>query len=134
MPGHVHRNLRSRCRNHRSRSTEYAVDAGSTSVPTIRKGYNKGGSTDPYVRHPTNPALMRKLTPAEHARIKGVPSLLIEGLAATTAHEVLGQGVAFEPFRALFRALAKGFEQLRDQGPVWGGDCAPAARLSGAIG
>lgn len=110
------------------------VDAGTTSVPTIRKGYNKGGSTDPYVRHPTNPALMRKLTPAEHARIKGVPSLLIEGLAATTAHEVLGQGVAFEPFRALFRALAKGFEQLRDQGPVWGGDCAPAARLSGAIG
>lgn len=110
------------------------VDSNSTSVPTIRKSYNKGGSTDPYVRHPSDPELMRKLTPAEHARIKGVPVALIAGLAATTAHEVLGQGVAYEPFRALFRELAEGFKRLRDHGPTWIGECASANRLSGTIG
>ena len=110
------------------------VDEESTSVPTIRKSYNKGGSTDPYVRHPDDPALMRKLTPGEHARIKGVPVELIAGLAATTAHEVLGQGIAFEPFRALFQELAKSFKRLSHHGPIWMGDCATANRLSGTIG
>lgn len=110
------------------------VDANSTSVPTIRKAYNKGGSTDPFVRHPTDSRLMRKLTPAEHARIKGVPETLISGMSATAAHEVLGQGVVCAPFRALFQELAKCFKRLRDYGPVWIGECASAHRLTGAIG
>ena len=110
------------------------VDGDSTSVPTIRKSYNKGGSTDPYVRHPSDPELMRKLTPAEHARIKGVPAELIAGLPATTAHEVLGQGIAFEPFRALFRELANSFKRLLADGPSWSGGSATANRLNGAIG
>ncbi len=110
------------------------VDEQSTSVPTIRKSYNKGGSTDPYVRHPLDHELMRKFTPAEHARIKGVPEALIAGLTATTAHEVLGQGIAFEPFRALFQELASSFKRLRDEGPVWLGACATSNRLNGAIG
>lgn len=110
------------------------VDANSTSVPTIRKAYNKGGSTDPYVRHPTDARLMRKLTPAEHARIKGVPETLINGMSATGAHEVLGQGVVCAPFRVLFQELAECFKRLRDHGPVWIGECTSAHRLTGAIG
>jgi DNA (cytosine-5)-methyltransferase 1 len=110
------------------------VNALSTSVPTIRKSYNKGGSTDPFVLHPTDPERMRKLTPAEHARIKGVPLGLVHGLSATTAHEVLGQGIAYAPFRALFRELAGAFKRLRDLGPCWMGECATANRLSGTIG
>jgi DNA (cytosine-5)-methyltransferase 1 len=106
----------------------------STSVPTIRKSYNKGGSTDPFVQHETDPSLMRKLTPTEHARIKGVPVGLVHGLSATTAHEVLGQGIAYAPFRALFRELAEAFKRLRDLGPCWMGECATANRLSGTIG
>lgn len=110
------------------------VDGESTSVPTIRKSYNKGGSTDPYVRHPSDPDLMRKMTPTEHARIKGVPAELISGLSATAAHEVLGQGVAYEPFRALFRELAEAFKRLRERGPIMIGECATANRLNGTIG
>lgn len=110
------------------------VDGESTSVPTIRKSYNKGGSTDPYVRHPSDPELLRKLTPTEHARIKGVPAELISGLSATAAHEVLGQGVAYEPFRALFRELAEGFKRLRERGAIMVGECATADRLNGTIG
>lgn len=76
------------------------VNPESTSVATIRKGYAKSGSTDVRLVHSENPALSRLLTAAEHARVKGVPQELIDGLSETTAHQVLGQGIVYEPFRA----------------------------------
>lgn len=76
------------------------VSPDSTSVPTLRKGYHKSGSTDARLVHPENPALSRLLTAAEHARVKGVPEEIVEGLSETTAHELLGQGIVYEPFRA----------------------------------
>lgn len=86
------------------------VNADSTSVPTLRKGYSKGGSTDPFVEHPTDKDLLRKFTPSEHARIKGVPEHLVKDLPATTAHQLLGQGIAYAPFRSLFRALGQALQ------------------------
>lgn len=71
------------------------------SVSTIGRGYAKVRSTEPKVRHPVDPDLLRQLTPAEHARIKGVPETLVAGLSVTAAHEMLGQSVLAEPFRAL---------------------------------
>lgn len=50
---------------------------------------------------------MRKFTPAEHARIKGVPADLVGGMSATGAHEALGQGIVVAPFRTLFRRLGE---------------------------
>jgi len=82
-----------------------AVTAASTSVPTLRKGYFKGGTTDPLLRHPTDPALLRKFTPPEHARIKGCPEHLVAGLSETVAHQLLGQGVVYEPFRAVGKRI-----------------------------
>jgi DNA (cytosine-5)-methyltransferase 1 len=73
----------------------------ATSVGTLRKGYHKGGSTDPVLRHPTQEHLMRRLSAAEHARVKGVPDHLIESLSQTQAHQLLGQGIVYEPFRAV---------------------------------
>ncbi|WP_454906805.1 DNA cytosine methyltransferase [Variovorax gossypii] len=110
------------------------VDATSTSVPTIRKHYNKGGSTDPYVQHPENPDLLRKFTPVEHARIKGVPLHLIDGLPATTAHEMLGQGIAYEPLRAMFRLIGRSLKALQATGPQLSGISAAAERLGAVIG
>jgi len=111
------------------------VDEKATSVPTIRKAYNKGGSTDPFVRHPTRPELLRKFLPVEHARIKGVPPHLVDGLPATSAHEVLGQGIAYAPFRALFGELARCMRAWleREEGPVEQPSAA-ARRMSGSIG
>lgn len=83
------------------------VSEDSTSVPTLRKGYHKGGSTDPLLQHPENPALLRLLTAAEHARVKGVPVQLIEGLSETTAHQLLGQGIVYEPFRAVGQRIGR---------------------------
>lgn len=75
------------------------VSPDDDSVPTLRKGYHKGGSTDPLVQHPDNPELLRQFTAAEHARIKEVPEQIVAGLSNTVAHEVLGQGIVYPPFR-----------------------------------
>jgi len=92
------------------------VTPESTSVPTIRKGYHKGGSTDPYLRHPSNPELLRKFSAAEHARIKGVPDHLVEGLSETTAHELLGQGIIYDPFQAVGNRIGSSLiAQFRDK-------------------
>ncbi len=45
-------------------------DADSEHVGTITKGYAKVRSTDPKLRHPTDPNLLRQFLPSEHARIK----------------------------------------------------------------
>lgn len=71
----------------------------STRVPVMRRGYAKAGSTDPLLQHPTDPTLLRKLTSAEHARVKGVPAELVAGLSENLAHQLLGQGIAYQPFR-----------------------------------
>lgn len=78
----------------------------STQVPTLRKGYNKGGSCDARLLHPTKPHLSRLFTAAEHARIKGIPEDLLTGLSQTTAHEMLGQSILYTPFMALGESLA----------------------------
>jgi DNA (cytosine-5)-methyltransferase 1 len=83
------------------------VTRESASVGTIGKGYAKWRSTEPLVSgNERFPEKLRLLTPNEHARVKGIPERLIDGLPATTAHEVLGQSVLFEPFRAVSRAIA----------------------------
>ena len=73
-------------------------DADSDFVGTITKGYSKVRSTDPKLRHPTDPTLLRQFLPSEHARIKGVPEHLVNGVSATVAHQILGQGVVYPPF------------------------------------
>lgn len=75
------------------------VQPGADSVPTLRKGYAKGGSTDPLLAHPKNLGLMRQFTAEEHARIKQIPVKLVDGLASSIAHQVLGQSIVYAPFK-----------------------------------
>lgn len=82
------------------------VGPEATSVGTIGTGYQKNRSTEPKLQHPENPALLRLFTPAEHARIKGIPESLIAGItSATYAHALLGQSVIWPAFRELGRTL-----------------------------
>lgn len=77
-------------------------------VGTIGTGYQKNRSTEPKVPHPENPALLRLFTPAEHARLKGIPERLIEGITSpTTAHAYLGQSVIWPAFRVLGEVIGK---------------------------
>lgn len=88
------------------------VDADDTSVPTLRKGYHKGGSTDPLLQHPDDPNLLRLFTAEEHARIKQVPPHLMAGLSDTIAHQLLGQGIVYEPFRAVGQRIGDAISAL----------------------
>lgn len=73
-----------------------------TAIGTQGRGYGKCRSTEIKVPHPTDPNLLRLLTPAEHARVKGIPAALIAGVSsATRAHELLGQSVIWPAFRHL---------------------------------
>jgi DNA (cytosine-5)-methyltransferase 1 len=69
-----------------------------TSVGTITKGYARVRSTDPKLRHPTDPDLLRQFTPAEHARMKTIPPHLLRGASDTLQHEIAGQSVIYETF------------------------------------
>lgn len=94
------------------------VTPKDSGVPTLRKGYHKGGSTDPLLKHPTSPELLRKFTSTEHARIKGVPDHLIAGLSETTAHQLLGQGIVYAPFQAVAQRVANSLLTLAEQTSV----------------
>lgn len=86
--------------------------ADAESIGTVTKGYGKIRSTDPKVKHPTDPNLLRQLTPVEHARVKQVPEQLVDGLCSTTAHEVLGQGIVYPPFRDVGTHVGKALNRL----------------------
>jgi DNA (cytosine-5)-methyltransferase 1 len=57
------------------------------------------------LRHPGNLDLIRQFTPTEHTRIKGIPERLVSGLSTTLAHELLGQSICYEPFKAVGRLI-----------------------------
>ena len=88
--------------------------AESDRICTVTKGYAKVRSTDPKVQHPDQPELLRQITAVEHARVKQVPEHLIEGLSETIAHELLGQSVVYEPFRAIGKAIGDTLQRWRE--------------------
>lgn len=103
------------------------------SVPTLRKGYAKSGSTDALLRHPEDPNLLRQFTPGEHARIKGVPESLVEGLSNTVAHQVLGQGIVYPPFKGVGLHVGNSLNQLMGRPVVESGFGPKQAALVGDV-
>lgn len=83
------------------------VEASDIEVPTLRKGYQKAGSTDPLLAHPSKPGLKRKFSVIEHARLKGQPEQLVEGMGLVDGHAALGQSVCAEPVARLFEELGR---------------------------
>lgn len=75
-------------------------------IGCLTKGIAKNRSTDPKIQHPSNSELLRVPTAAEHARCKGVPEHLIDGLSQTKAHELLGQSVNYSAFSHLGEYVA----------------------------
>ena len=82
-------------------------------VGVISRGYAKCRSTEPFLVNKKNNTLSRIFTPLEHARLKRVPSKIINGLSETIAHEILGQGVAFSPFYMLAKSLSFSLQKWR---------------------
>lgn len=69
------------------------ITADSETTPTIKRTNHKCQTDGVFIQHPTDISLSRLPTSAEHARFKTVPAQLVEGLSATTACEILGQGI-----------------------------------------
>lgn len=74
-------------------------------INTLTKGIAKNRSTDPKIQHAECPELLRVPTAREHARIKGIDERIIDNVAETTAHELLGQSLVTHPFLALFEHI-----------------------------
>lgn len=111
------------------------VNGASNKVPTVRKMYSKSGSTDPLVQHEVNPDLLRKFSAAEHGRVKNVPAHLFAGVSETTAHQLLGQSVAYDVVRALYRdCVGQALIRLRDFGANLSGACATGDRIAAVAG
>lgn len=86
--------------------------ADAESIGTITKGYAKVRSTDPKISHPSDPDLLRQLTPVEHARLKQIPPHLVDGLSNTIAHEVLGQSIVYPPFKGVGFHIGEALNKL----------------------
>lgn len=91
------------------------VSSKDDTVPTLRKGYAKAGSSDCLLRNEVDPTLLRQFTSAEHARIKGCPQELVSGLAESIAHQVLGQGIVYAPFKDLGRHIGDSLNDLANR-------------------
>lgn len=90
----------------------------SPKIGTLTKGLGKNRSTDPKIQHDENPDLLRIPLAIEHARAKEIPAALIDGLAETTAHELLGQSIVYPPFVSVGEALAGSYKRLSAQDAV----------------
>ncbi|BFM18833.1 DNA cytosine methyltransferase (plasmid) [Maricurvus nonylphenolicus] len=82
------------------------LDGTNDSCGTIGRGYNKARSTEPFVISPFGDGMSRLFSPLEHARVKGIPEDLINGVSDTTAHEILGQSVIYPAFQAVGNCIA----------------------------
>lgn len=87
----------------------------STKVGTIGTGYAKNRSTEIKIQHPTNPNLLRLLTPNEHAKCKGIPEILITDTSKTMAHELLGQSIIFDVFVSVGQLLGTTLKNIKEK-------------------
>lgn len=84
------------------------LDEAAQVIPTLIATYSCPKIGSPFVRHPSNPKLMRLLTPLEHARIKQVPESILTEIqdivsgespvvskrgSVSLAHRLLGMSV-----------------------------------------
>lgn len=89
-------------------------DGSEDHILTLTKGLAKNRSTDPKIRHPENPELLRIPTVAEHSRCKGIPEHLTKGLSMTQAHELLGQSIIYPVFVAIAQSIGKALRMFTE--------------------
>lgn len=108
------------------------IDPSATRVPTLRKGYHKGGSTDPRLAHPSDPSRSRLLTAAEHAKIKGIDAALVAGVSDTVGHQICGQAVDTRPVKAIGRRIGEAIQTAASGQCAAGGERRATALLGSA--
>ena len=81
------------------------LTGGEDSCGTIGRHYNKRRSTEPFIVNEVGQE--RLLTPVEHARVKRIPTRLVDNVPATTAHEILGQSILYGHMFSIALAITK---------------------------
>ncbi len=87
------------------------VNEKSVKVGCIGRHYNKRRSTEPFVVREDGKE--RLLTPLEHAKVKGIPEMLVDGVAVTTGHEGLGQSVLYPHVKSIMQPIVEMLHTLR---------------------
>jgi DNA (cytosine-5)-methyltransferase 1 len=77
---------------------------------TITRGYNKVRSCDPILER--EDGKLRLFSVSEHAKAKCIPVGTVEGLPATTAHQILGQSVIYHWYTALGQVIGKAISDI----------------------
>lgn len=80
-------------------------------IGVIPRNYTKRQVSNPHYQAVEGE--VRLFTPTEHARIKGIPEELVEGIADTTAHEGLGQSILYAHAFILAKAIGEHIKNLR---------------------
>lgn len=88
------------------------LTGGEAYCGVIGRHYAKCQSTSPFICHPTKEGYSRLFTPNEHARVKGIPLEVIDGLSDTIAHQVLGQSVIYPAFESVGFRVASVFNTM----------------------
>lgn len=81
------------------------LDENSKSCGVVGRLYHKCRSSEPFIKANFDDSLTRLFTPNEHARIKTIPSRLINGVSDTIAHEILGQSIIFKAFEQVGKVI-----------------------------
>lgn len=81
-------------------------------IGALGAGYYKIRPTEAKIAHPTDPKLIRQLTPAEHAAAKTVPPELVKDLTWTLAHSILGNSVTHAAWQSLGRLMARSVKDV----------------------
>lgn len=81
------------------------VDEKSEAVSTIPRSYAKHQVSNPHITNGSDK--YRLLTPAEHARVKRIPEHLIGNCHVTTAHQGLGQSIAYYHAYGIAQSLVR---------------------------
>ncbi|MCP1674599.1 DNA (cytosine-5)-methyltransferase 1 [Natronocella acetinitrilica] len=119
----------------RARESGADADAALALIERMREADNRALSRDeidalmalPSVRERVRERLF---TPVEHARLKGIPEALVDDVAATIAHEGLGQSGLWGHFAGLAQVLGEHLGSLVvcADGGVIQGDFSPQAK------
>ena len=83
----------------------------STYIGTLRALYQRAGTSDPLIKHPTKD-LYRQVSEIEHCRIKEIPEEFVSGTVVGHAQKILGNGLSGLVSKSIFYYLGLSLKRL----------------------
>ena len=100
--------LEKNIQNGRGFSKNFATD-NTEQTNVITRHYTKRQISNPHYHKGDK---IRLFTVAEHARLMGIPEMILEGVADTVGHEILGQSILYNQAHGLSSAVMAAIKNL----------------------